>query len=116
MGAEETGLDRHPFEAAGDAKHLCLARGVETVTRLDLNGRYALTAEAIDPCLGAREQILLRCRAGELHRRADPSARPRDLLIARSLKPQFELARPIAGVDQMGMAIDETGRQPASGE
>src|SRR5262249_7714988 len=59
---------------------------------------------------------VFRCRAGQSHGRADATAGARDLLIAGTLKPELELPRPVAGMDEMGMAVDQARHQPATGE
>ena len=46
--------------------------------------------------------------------RADAAALPRDLLVAGPAQPTLELARTVAGEDEMGVTIDEAGRDPAS--
>jgi hypothetical protein len=37
----------------------------------------------------------------------DAAARPRHILITRTLKPHLEFARPVAAVHDMGVAIDQ---------
>ena len=46
--------------------------------------------------------------------RDDAAARPGDLLIGRAGQPQLELVRAVAGIDEMGVAIDQAGRDPAA--
>jgi hypothetical protein len=116
MGAEEAGPDRHALQAPGGAKHLGLVCGIEAVARFDLEGGHALAAEGIDPALRARHQIVFRGGAGLGHGRADAAAGACDLLIACPLQPELELARPVAGIDEMGMAIDQARRQPGAGQ
>ena len=40
-------------------------------------------------------------------------AGPGDRLVGRAAQPLFELGRSIAAEDQMGMAVDQAGRDPA---
>jgi hypothetical protein len=44
-----------------------------------------------------------------------PPPRLRDLRVRRAALPRFELAHPVAGVDEMRVAIDEAGRRPRAG-
>src|SRR5690606_5071751 len=39
-----------------------------------------------------------------------------DLLIAGALKAHLELARAVAGIDEMRVAVDQSGRYPAAAE
>ncbi len=53
--------------------------------------------------------------AGSAQRRDggdDAAARARHLFIGRAGKPHLELVRPVARMDQMGVAIDQTRRDP----
>src|SRR5208337_1640892 len=47
-----------------------------------------------------------------LNGRLNPAARACDLLVRDPAQPLFELLDPIPAVDEVGMAIDEAGRQP----
>ena len=45
---------------------------------------------------------------------SDAAAGARDLLVARAGEPHFEFARAVAGVDEMGVAVDQSRRDPAA--
>src|SRR5262249_37403647 len=48
------------------------------------------------------------------YRRNDAAAGARDLLITRALETELELMRTVAAIDEMGVTVDEAGRNPAS--
>jgi hypothetical protein len=48
--------------------------------------------------------------------RADAAAGVGDVLVARALEAQLELARPLAAVDEVRVAVDEAGRDELAGE
>ena len=50
-----------------------------------------------------------------LHRRDDAAAGARDLFIARARQPLLEFVGAVAAIDQMGMTVDQAGRDPAAG-
>ena len=43
-----------------------------------------------------------------------PPPAPRDLLVGRAGETRLEFRRAVAGVDEMGMAVDQAGRDPAA--
>ena len=102
-------------DAPRRAKLPALVRGIESVTRLDLDGRDAFGRERRKPRpAGGDELVVARC-ARRAHRRVDTAALPRDFRVGRAALPRFELVRPIARVDEMRVAIDEAGCGPRAG-
>jgi len=63
---------------------------------------------------GAGSQHGLVGRAGIVHCRHYPTAGPGDGFVAGALQAHFELAGPGAAVNEVGVAIDEAWRNPAS--
>ena len=63
---------------------------------------------------GAGDELVLARRAGRLDGGDDAAAGAGDLLVARAFQAQLELVRPVAAKDEMGVAIDEPGRDPAA--
>ena len=112
VGAEEAG--EHPDrtlggDAARGAQHGELRLDVQTVARLDLDGADALGDQRVDAGEGAGEE-----RVGfRLPRRLDggenSAAGPGDLLVAHPLEPHLELARAVAAVHDVGVAVDRRG-------
>ena len=60
-----------------------------------------------------RDERILARGARRLHGRDDAAAGSRHLLIARARKAQLEFMGAVAGINEMGVAIDEPGRDPA---
>ena len=63
---------------------------------------------------GAGDELVLARRAGRLDGGDDAAAGAGDLLVARAFQAQLELVRPVAAIDEMGVAIDEAGGDPAA--
>ena len=116
MSAQKTGpdIDRPgPTQASGDAQHLQFRVHVEPVARLDLDRRDTLGQQGIEALQCGRIKVRFACQARGAHRGGDAAACHRDLGIGDAGQAQFELIGPVAAMDQMGMAVDETGcRQP----
>ncbi len=91
-----------------------LGLGIETITGLDLDGGCALADQRIEPRQRACNQLGLGRLACCGNRRDDAAAGARDLLIARALQAKLELMRAIAAEHEMGVAIDQAGRDPAA--
>ena len=91
-----------------------LGFGIEPVAGFDLNGRDALADQRVEPRQRAGNEFSLASRPGRGNRRNDAAARQSDLFVARALQPQFELVRAVSAEHQMGMTIDQSGRDPPS--
>ena len=89
------------------AQHLALGGEVEAVAGLDLDRRRRPRRSARRAAAATGDELVLARRARRRHRRDDAAAGARDLLIARAVEPQLEFLRAIAGVDEMGVAIDQ---------
>jgi len=61
-------------------------------------------------------QNLGRCRPGGAHRGFDAAAVKRDLFVARAAQAPFVFGDPVAAVDEMRVAIDQSGRHPQAGD
>ena len=71
-------------------------------------------SSAIEAGQARAHEIVLARRARRLHGRDDAAARARDLLVGGAGKAQLEFVRPVAGIDEVGVAIDQAGRDPAA--
>ena len=113
---EEGRADRHRphlAERPRDPQLLQLALEIEAVAGLDLHRGHALGDQGVEAGQGGCDQLRLAGGACGAHGRDDAAAGPRDLLVARPCQPQLELAGAVAGEDQVGVAIDQPGRDPA---
>src|SRR5215207_2665514 len=63
---------------------------------------------------GTCDEFVLACCAGRLDGGDDATACPGDLLVARALQTQLEFMSPVAAMDQMSVAIDKAGGDPAT--
>ncbi|MGY4430125.1 hypothetical protein ACVWWO_002602 [Bradyrhizobium sp. F1.13.1] len=116
MRAEEGCADRdRPLTAeasrGGQLPHLGL--GIQAVAGLDLDRGGTLGNQRIEPRQRVCYELGLACLARRGHCRDDTAAGARDLLVARALQAQLEFMGAVAAIDQMGVTIDETGRDPA---
>ena len=113
--AEETG--HHPYrplppQRAGRPELPRLGRQFQPVARLDLDRGDALAQQRIQPGQRRVHELLLRGAACRPHRRDDAAPGPGDRLVCRSGEALLELARAVAGIDQVGVAIDQPGQDP----
>ena len=117
MRAEEGGAHRHrPLvaEPARGAQRLRLVVEVEAVAGLDLDRGDAFGDQRVEARQRLRDELVLARRARRLDRGDDAAAGPRDLLIGRAGEPHLELVGAVAGIDEMGVAVDQAGRDPAA--
>ena len=105
---------RSGADLAGDAQHAELGLAVEAVARLDLQGGDALGDQRVDARQsGVASSALEAGRAGRAHGRGDAAAGAGDLLVARALQPQLELARPVAAEDDVACGSRSAPASPA---
>ena len=115
--AEEGRADAHParlLEAPGDAQHTQFALGIEAIARLDLEGGDAAGDQGLQPIQRPFGQGRVAGLAGRADRRGDAAPLPRDLRIGHAGQAAFVLARAVAAEHQMGVAVDQAGRDPAA--
>ena len=101
-------------EAPRGAQHPHLSLALEPIARLDLDGGDAFREQAIEAGQAHAHEIVLARSPRRLHGGDDAAARPRDVLVGGAGKAQFEFVRPVSGIDQVGVAIDQAGRDPAA--
>ena len=117
MRAEEARAHRDfPFNCQPPrrAQRLRLVLEVEPVARLDLDRRNPFGNQGIQARQRLRNEFVLACGPERLHRRDNAAAGLRNLLIRRPGKPRLELVGAVAGMDEVGMAIDQPGRDQPS--
>ncbi len=86
----------------------------EAVSRFDLHGRSPFRDQRVETRQRLLDQIEFAGLARGLHGRRDAAAGARDVFVACPVEPEFEFARAVAAVNQMSVAIDQAGRDPAS--
>ena len=93
-------------QAARGAQHLALGRAVEAVAGFDLDRRDALGDERVKSRQRLADEVVLARLPGRADGRDDAAPGARDLLVGRAPQARLELGRAVAGVDEMGVAID----------
>jgi hypothetical protein len=101
-------------QRARRAQLLALVFEREAVARLDLDGGHALGQQRVQARQAGRDQVRFAGRARRLHRREDAATGTRDGFITDTVQALLELLRAIAGVHEVGVAVDETRRDPAA--
>ena len=87
---------------------------VEPVAGLDLDRGDAFGDQRVEARQRLRDEIVLARRPQRLDRRDDAAAGLRHLLIGRAGQPHLEFVGAVAGMDQMRVAVDQAGRDPAA--
>ena len=100
-------------ERARDAQLLQLVGRVEAVARLDLDCRNAFVDHRGQSRCAASREVRIARRARRAHCRQDAAARGGNFRVRRAFEPALELAGAVACIDDVRMAVDETGRRPA---
>lgn len=117
MGGKTGGAHRRrPFfaEPARGAQRFHLVVEIEPVARLDLDSGDAFRQQGVEPRQRLADQLVLAGGAERPHRRHDAAAGAGDLLIGGARQPHLELRSAVADMDQMGMAVDQSRRDPAA--
>ena len=96
------------------AQLLALGVEVETVARLHFDRGHAFGDQGVQPPQGRIDERLFARRARRSHRREDSAAGPGDLVVARAAQAELEFVRAIAGMDQVGVTVDQPRSDPAA--
>src|SRR5271166_4328134 len=80
----------------------------------DFDRPDALGEQGVQPPQRRSDELVFARRAGRAHGRKDSSALTGDLFIRGAREPELEFARPVAAVDEVGVAIDERRRDPST--
>ena len=97
-------------EPVGDLDEPQLRLEVEAVAGLRLDRRDAVGQHLVEPAPAVGEQLALRRGARGRDRRQDPAAGREDVEVRRAALAQDELVLARAGEQQVGVRIDEAGR------
>ena len=101
-------------ELVGHLEEPELGPQVEAVAGLGLDRRDPVSEHLVEPATTVGEQVVGGGRPGRRDRRQDPAAGGQDLEIAGAPLAQLELALTRSGEQQVGVRIDQPGRdQPA---
>ena len=117
MRAEERGADRDGTrlrELACDPKRFALGGKLESVAGFDFDRAHALSDQSVQSLERRSRKLVFACGAGRADCRKNSAAFAGDLLICGPRESQLEFMRPIASIDEMGVAIDEGGGDPAA--
>ena len=117
MGGEQrrANRDRTDFrEAAHNAERLSLGLDVKPISGFDFNRRHPLGDEGVEAPQRRADEILLARLARGPNARENASAAAGDLFIGCAREPHLEFPRPIAAVDEVGVAVDQAGGDPAT--
>ncbi len=108
-------LDRLPEgERRNHPQHPQFRIRVEPVPRLGLARRRARRQHAGQAARGRRHQLVLGRGPRGPNRGEDAAALGRDLRVRRAGQPPAQLVAPIAGEDDVGVAVDEAGNERAA--
>src|SRR5579872_4394011 len=119
MRAQERRLHRNRkafSKRTRHAQHAQLRFAIEPITGLDLDRRNAAGTHHRHALRGCFKKLLKRGGTRLSHRVLNTAAGLCDLSVRRSAKTLLELGGARAGIDQMRVAIDQSGRDEPSAE
>ena len=117
MRAEERRADRDIAlfgEPARDAERFALGGKVEPIAGFDFDRAYALGDKSVQPPERRSDELVFARGAGRADSGKNAAAFAGDLFISGAGEPELEFVRPIAAIDEVGVAIDQGGRDPAA--
>ena len=101
-------------QLVGQPQQAQLVLRVESVARLDLDGRHAVAEHLGQPASAGRQQLLVRGRARLAHCLQDAAAGGEDLEISVAALAQLDLGLARPGEQQMGVRVDEPRRDESA--
>lgn len=113
MGTEQRGHHPHRAqlaEAAGHAQHLQLVGQGQAVAGLDLHRGHAIGQQRIEARQAGGDQLVLAGGTGGAHAAENAAAGAGDFLVADAFQALLELTGAVAGIHQVGMAVDQPRR------
>ena len=116
VGAEECRADCDIAlfgEPAGDGERFALGVKLKSIAGFDFDRAYALGDESVQSPERRGHELVFAGGAGRADSGKNAAAFAGDLFISCAGESQLEFVRPIAAVYQMGVAIDQRGRDPA---
>ncbi len=103
-------------EFCGDPEQPQLARRIEAVAGLDLDGRAAAAHQRMKAPAALLDQFIVGRRRGVLDRGSDSATGGRNLLIGCAGATHRVLVGAGAAEDEMGVAVDQARRDPGAAE
>ena len=101
-------------EPARDAERFALGGKFEPIAGFHFDGPDALGDQRVEPPQRRSQQLLFGRGARRADGRQDSAAFAGDLFIGGAREPELEFVRPIAAVNEVRVAIDQGGRDPAA--
>jgi hypothetical protein len=117
MRAQERRADRDIAlfsEPACDGERFVLCGKVEPIAGFDFDRADALGDKGVQSPQRRPDELVLACPAGRSDSGKNSTAFASDPFICSAGKPELELMRPIAAVNEVGVAINQGGRNPAT--
>ncbi len=117
MRAQEGGRHvnrQHVRHLARNAQHFPFRRQVQAIAGLDFNGGHALGQKARDTGQALAQQFGVAGSAGGAHGGHDAAASAGNVFVGGAIEACFEFVAAVARVDNVGMAVDQAGREPAA--
>ena len=117
MRAQERRADRDIAlfsEPACDGERFALCGKVESIAGFDFDRADALGDKGVQSPQRRPDELVFACRAGRSDSGKNSTAFASDLFICSTGKPELEFVRPIAAVNEVGVAINQGGRNPAT--
>ena len=115
--AEERRADRDIAlfgEAARGAERFALGVEVEPIAGFDFDCADALGDKSVQSLERRSDELVFARGAGRPDGGKNAAAFAGDLFIGCAGEPELEFVRPVAAVDEVGVAIDQSGRNPAA--
>ena len=101
-------------KASGRTQGLDLGLHREPVSRFHLDRGHTLRDQRVEPRQGFGKERILARAPQSLDGGENAATGSRDLRIARALEPHLEFMGPVAGMQDVAVAIDQPGGHPAS--
>ena len=117
MRAQERRADRDIAlfsEPACDGERFALCGKVEPIAGFDFDRADALGDKGVQSPQRRPDELVFACRAGRSDSGKNAAAFASDLFVRCAGEPELEFVRPIAAVNEVGVAIDQGGRNPAA--
>jgi len=100
------------LQLPGSPQHLQFGFNIEAVTRLHLDSGHALGQQRVEARQSNSDKLVDRQRAGGINGGDDAAACTGDLFVACAFQAHFEFTGAVAAIDDVRVAIHETGRDP----
>src|SRR5206468_1185634 len=93
-----------------------LSLAVQAVPGFDFDGGNTFREQGVQPRQALGNQVVLARRPGRTDGGPDAAAAAGDLLVGRPGEPHLELVCAVAGMNEVRVAVDQPGADPAAVE